>query len=230
MKRLSFSPLCLRLALLLQRRPARVRARARRALKASPGLPMFDVLFGPAYKGIPFAAATALLLHRDHGITVGFAYNSKDVKDHREGGILVGAPVKGKPSTHVQAAAPHSTNAEAASPKMAERCPLVHDAAARIFDAGRRRLGGDTSSGDVALAAHPSPIPHPHCDSVLPLANVYTPCEFQRSTGKIYLSLCARRTATPVPTVDKTRLDGNATGHRVCSAAPRAAWPSLHSA
>lgn len=67
-----------------------------RALKASPGLPAFDVLFGPAYKGIPFAAGTALLLHRDHGITVGFAYDRKEAKDHGEGGILVGAPVRGK--------------------------------------------------------------------------------------------------------------------------------------
>ncbi|KAI0634837.1 orotate phosphoribosyltransferase [Trametes polyzona] len=67
-----------------------------RALKASPGLPAFDVLFGPAYKGIPFAAGTALLLHRDHGIDVGFAYDRKEAKDHGEGGITVGTPVKGK--------------------------------------------------------------------------------------------------------------------------------------
>ncbi|OSX63530.1 hypothetical protein POSPLADRAFT_1139853 [Postia placenta MAD-698-R-SB12] len=66
------------------------------SLKASPGLPQFDVLFGPAYKGIPFAACTALLLHRDHGIDVGFAYDRKEAKDHGEGGITVGAPIKGK--------------------------------------------------------------------------------------------------------------------------------------
>ncbi|KAI0360453.1 orotate phosphoribosyltransferase [Trametes cingulata] len=64
------------------------------ALKA--GLPEFDVLFGPAYKGIPFAAGTALLLHRDHKIDVGFAYDRKEAKDHGEGGITVGTPVKGK--------------------------------------------------------------------------------------------------------------------------------------
>lgn len=66
------------------------------ALKASPGLPPFDILFGPAYKGIPFAACTALLLHREHGIDVGFAYDRKEAKDHGEGGVMVGAPVKGK--------------------------------------------------------------------------------------------------------------------------------------
>ncbi|RDX54768.1 orotate phosphoribosyltransferase [Lentinus brumalis] len=66
------------------------------ALKGSPGLPEFDVLFGPAYKGIPFAAGTALLLHREHKIDVGFAYDRKEAKDHGEGGVTVGTPVKGK--------------------------------------------------------------------------------------------------------------------------------------
>ena len=63
---------------------------------ASGALPEFDVLFGPAYKGIPFAAGAALLLHRDHGRAVGFAYDRKEAKDHGEGGVLVGAPVRGK--------------------------------------------------------------------------------------------------------------------------------------
>jgi orotate phosphoribosyltransferase len=50
----------------------------------------FDVLFGPAYKGIPLAVATAMALHRDHGHDVGFCFNRKEAKDHGEGGILVG--------------------------------------------------------------------------------------------------------------------------------------------
>ena len=62
----------------------------------SPGLPPFDILFGPAYKGIPFASGTALLLHRDHGIDVGYAYDRKEAKDHGEGGVMIGSPVKGK--------------------------------------------------------------------------------------------------------------------------------------
>ncbi len=66
------------------------------AEQGSPGLPHFDVLFGPAYKGIPFAACTALLLHRDHEIDVGYAYDRKEAKDHGEGGVMVGADVKGK--------------------------------------------------------------------------------------------------------------------------------------
>lgn len=58
--------------------------------------PEFDVLFGPAYKGIPFAAITVLQLQTEHNISVGLAYDRKEVKDHGEGGVLVGVPVQGK--------------------------------------------------------------------------------------------------------------------------------------
>jgi orotate phosphoribosyltransferase len=55
----------------------------------------FDMLFGPAYKGITLAAAVAIGLTR-HGRNVGYAYNRKEAKAHGEGGTLVGAPVRGK--------------------------------------------------------------------------------------------------------------------------------------
>ncbi|MDX1459748.1 MAG: orotate phosphoribosyltransferase [Xanthomonadales bacterium] len=55
-----------------------------------------DLLFGPAYKGIPLAAATAMALHRLSGERVPFAYNRKEAKDHGEGGVLVGAPLRGR--------------------------------------------------------------------------------------------------------------------------------------
>jgi orotate phosphoribosyltransferase len=55
----------------------------------------FDMIFGPAYKGIPLAAAVAIELAR-RGRSVPFAYNRKEVKDHGEGGSLVGAPLKGR--------------------------------------------------------------------------------------------------------------------------------------
>ena len=55
----------------------------------------FDMIFGPAYKGIPLAAAVAIELAR-LGRNVPFAYNRKEAKDHGEGGTLVGAPVKGR--------------------------------------------------------------------------------------------------------------------------------------
>ena len=53
------------------------------------------MLFGPAYKGIPLAAAVAIELAR-LGRNVPFAYNRKEAKDHGEGGTLVGAPVRGR--------------------------------------------------------------------------------------------------------------------------------------
>jgi orotate phosphoribosyltransferase len=53
----------------------------------------FDVLFGPAYKGIPLAAATAMALSR-RGHDVGFSFNRKEVKDHGEGGSLVGQELR----------------------------------------------------------------------------------------------------------------------------------------
>jgi orotate phosphoribosyltransferase len=56
----------------------------------------FDVLFGPAYKGIPLAAATSVALFEQHGRDVPWCFNRKEAKDHGEGGTLVGAPLKGR--------------------------------------------------------------------------------------------------------------------------------------
>lgn len=55
-----------------------------------------EVIFGPAYKGIPFVAATAVALSQNHGVSVPWGFNRKEVKDHGEGGVLVGASVQGK--------------------------------------------------------------------------------------------------------------------------------------
>lgn len=55
-----------------------------------------DMLFGPAYKGIALAAATAIALADHHGRDLPWAYNRKEAKDHGEGGSLVGAPLKGR--------------------------------------------------------------------------------------------------------------------------------------
>ncbi|MFC1776096.1 orotate phosphoribosyltransferase [Pseudomonadota bacterium] len=56
----------------------------------------FDMLFGPAYKGIPLAAGIAIMLHASHQRNIPFAYNRKEAKDHGEGGSLVGAELKGQ--------------------------------------------------------------------------------------------------------------------------------------
>jgi orotate phosphoribosyltransferase len=56
----------------------------------------FDMLFGPAYKGIPLAAATACALADHFGRDIPYTYNRKEAKDHGEGGLMVGAPLAGK--------------------------------------------------------------------------------------------------------------------------------------
>mgnify|MGYP003146091638 CR=1 FL=1 len=56
----------------------------------------FDMLFGPAYKGIPLVAAVAVALAEHHGRDLPWAFNRKEAKDHGEGGWLVGAPLQGR--------------------------------------------------------------------------------------------------------------------------------------
>ncbi|MES9888521.1 MAG: orotate phosphoribosyltransferase, partial [Candidatus Sedimenticola sp. 6PFRAG1] len=56
----------------------------------------FDVLYGPAYKGIPLAAVTAAALHDHHGINIPYAFNRKEAKAHGEGGSIVGHPLEGR--------------------------------------------------------------------------------------------------------------------------------------
>jgi len=69
------------------------RAYARAALDSEVA---FDMLFGPAYKGIALAAATAMALAGQHGRDVPVAYNRKEAKGHGEGGVLIGAPLAGR--------------------------------------------------------------------------------------------------------------------------------------
>ena len=56
----------------------------------------FDVIFGPAYKGISLGAVVSSALYSGYGVDTGFAYNRKEAKDHGEGGKLVGASMEGK--------------------------------------------------------------------------------------------------------------------------------------
>lgn len=55
----------------------------------------FNCLFGPAYKGIPLASSCAIALADQHQININYCFNRKEAKDHGEGGIIVGAPLKG---------------------------------------------------------------------------------------------------------------------------------------
>lgn len=56
----------------------------------------FDMIFGPAYKGIPLATALAIALATHHGRNVPYAFNRKEAKDHGEGGTVVGSPLRGR--------------------------------------------------------------------------------------------------------------------------------------
>lgn len=56
----------------------------------------FDIVFGPAYKGIPLAATLAVALNEQHGIDAPYVFNRKEAKAHGEGGTLVGAPLEGR--------------------------------------------------------------------------------------------------------------------------------------
>jgi len=56
----------------------------------------FDIIFGPAYKGIPLACATSIALHEQFQQNVPYCFNRKEAKDHGEGGIIVGAPLRGR--------------------------------------------------------------------------------------------------------------------------------------
>ena len=55
-----------------------------------------DAIFGPAYKGIPLAIATGIILNNKFGVDMNYCFDRKEVKDHGEGGKIVGAPVEGK--------------------------------------------------------------------------------------------------------------------------------------
>ena len=66
------------------------------AARISAMTPLPDLLFGPAYKGIPIAVATSVVLARDHGVNLDIAFDRKEAKEHGEGGRLVGGPVAGR--------------------------------------------------------------------------------------------------------------------------------------
>ena len=64
-----------------------------RAIKEKFGLD-FDILFGPAYKGIPLAVATAMAISKDYGVEIKYCSNRKEIKDHGDAGILLGSPIQ----------------------------------------------------------------------------------------------------------------------------------------
>lgn len=121
---------------------------AERLLAALPG--GFDVLFGPAYKGIPLAVATATALAR-RGRDVGFCFNRKEAKDHGEGGVLVGQRLKDGDRVVI------IEDVTTAGTSIRETLPLLR-AAARVEIVGllvavdRKERGQGTESAFAELA------------------------------------------------------------------------------
>lgn len=106
----------------------------------------FDVLFGPAYKGIPLAAATAMQLHTEFAHEVGFCFNRKEAKDHGEGGTLIGhVPADGDRIVIIE-------DVTTAGTSVRESVPLLRGAAkveltALIVSVDRQERGtGDVSA------------------------------------------------------------------------------------
>jgi len=85
-----------------------------------------DVLFGPAYKGIPLAVATATALERRQGRAVGFCFDRKEAKDHGEGGLLVGqVPRDGDRVVIVEDVTTAGTSVRETIPKLRAAAPQV---------------------------------------------------------------------------------------------------------
>lgn len=89
------SPYFLNAGLFSDGESAAVLGRCYAAALARSGI-AFDMLFGPAYKGIPLVTSTAVALAEHHRRSVGFAFNRKEAKDHGEGGRIVGSALRGR--------------------------------------------------------------------------------------------------------------------------------------
>ncbi|MYE83101.1 MAG: orotate phosphoribosyltransferase [Gammaproteobacteria bacterium] len=107
-----------------------------------------QVLFGPAYKGIPIAVAASVALAREHGVNVGVAFNRKEAKAHGEGGRLVGSGMDGRRVVVVD-----DTITDGAA--KIEACELIAEAGGRVtgvliaMDRRERVAGGNTAVGHL---------------------------------------------------------------------------------
>jgi orotate phosphoribosyltransferase len=100
-----------------------------------------DVVFGPAYKGIPLAVTTAIALHHDHGRDVGFCFDRKEAKDHGEGGAIVGhALADGDRVVIVEDVTTAGTSIRATVPRL--RAVADVDIRGLVVGVDRRERGG----------------------------------------------------------------------------------------
>jgi orotate phosphoribosyltransferase len=132
-------------------------ARIRAAMDAG-GIPReIDTVFGPAYKGIPLAAATAQALAADYGIDAGYTFNRKEAKDHGEGGSFVGRPIKDGDRVVIV------DDVITAGTAMRETVPLLRRAAEAeicglVLMVDRMERGAATPRADAATEKTPLPL------------------------------------------------------------------------
>ncbi len=129
--------------------PALDRLGAAYAARVSTMSPLPDLLFGPAYKGIPIAVATSVALARDYDTPIDVAFDRKEAKEHGEGGRIVGGPVSGRRALIVDDVV---TDGEA----KIHACQLLEEAGARVtgvlvaLDRRERVDGEDTGIQSLA--------------------------------------------------------------------------------
>ncbi len=127
-------------------------AYAQRAVEA--GLE-FDMMYGPAYKGIPLVSAVSMALAGEHGIDCPWAFNRKEAKDHGEGGMIVGAPLAGRVLV--------VDDVISAGTSVAESVALIESAGAELagvlvaLDREERGQGEQSATQEVA-ARHGVPV------------------------------------------------------------------------
>jgi orotate phosphoribosyltransferase len=129
----------------------------------------YDMLFGPAYKGIPLATATVIALADHHGRNVPYAFNRKEAKDHGEGGNIVGSALKGRVVIVDDVISDGAAKREAID--------LIHQAgatpAAILLALDRQERGqGDRSAVQEIYAAHGV-----RCVSILTLGQLLSALE-----------------------------------------------------
>ena len=113
----------------------------------------FDILFGPAYKGIPLASATAMTLVRDHGHDVGFCFNRKEVKDHGEGGSLVGCvPEDGDRVVIIEDVTTAGTSIRETVPVLRAAAEIQLAALVVAVDRMERGTGNETALAEISSA------------------------------------------------------------------------------
>jgi len=122
----------------------------------------FDMLFGPAYKGIPLVAATAIALAREHDRDLPYAFNRKEAKKYAEGGVVVGAPLRGRVLI--------LDDVISAGLSTSESCRIIREAGAEpvaLFVALDRQERGEDGAAPAAAQVSAA-----HGISVLSIANL----------------------------------------------------------